>query len=209
MPSDGFYVSDMFDGGSILYVTGTYIDENRKSHILYGEISKKDFIAFWYYFPLSFPGYDVRVGGVMFPSLSRIVLTSVEGQTYVNIAFTMECSGRDCAVGVSEAFRLGILRFPLGIRNPPVRVRLYDFTTTHWNTPAPYNHDNNTWVTRVVEAGGVLYIVGFLVKEFSSWIDPSSYDLSEELDGFVYAVDARTLDAQYMLRVVSLNGAPS
>jgi hypothetical protein len=28
-------------------------------------------------------------------------------------------------------------------------------------------------------------------------------------DGFVYAVDARTLDAQYMLRVVSLDGAPS
>jgi hypothetical protein len=26
--SDKFYVSDMFDGGSILYVTGTYIDSN-------------------------------------------------------------------------------------------------------------------------------------------------------------------------------------
>jgi hypothetical protein len=117
--SDGFYVSDMFDGGSILHVTGTYIDKDRNSHILYGEISKDDFIAFWYYFPLSFPGYDVRVEE--FLPLSRIVLTSVEGQTYVNIAFTMECSGRDCAVGVSEAFRLGILRFPLGIRIPRVR----------------------------------------------------------------------------------------
>jgi hypothetical protein len=28
-------------------------------------------------------------------------------------------------------------------------------------------------------------------------------------DGFVYAVDARTLNPQYMLRVVSLDGAPS
>jgi plastocyanin len=210
--SDNFYVSDMFDGGSILYVTGTYIDENRKSHILYGEISKKDFIAFWYYFPLSFPGYDVRVEE--FLPLSRIVLTfgDVGGWTYVNIAFTMECSGRDCAVGVSEAFRLGILRFPLGIRNPRVEVRLYDFTTTHWNTPRPYNHDNNTWVTRVVEAGGVLYIVGFLNIDLN-WLiydqGSRSYSLAPDLDGFVYAVDSRTLDAQYMFRVVSLDGPPS
>jgi hypothetical protein len=41
--SDNFYVSDMFDGGSILYVTGAYIDEYGKSHILYGEISKDDY----------------------------------------------------------------------------------------------------------------------------------------------------------------------
>jgi plastocyanin len=210
--SDGFYVSDMFDGGRTLYVTGTYIDKDRNSHILYGEISKDDFIAFWYYFPLSFPGYDVRVE--RFLNLSRIVLTfgDVGGWTYVNIAFTMECSGRDCAVGVSEAFRLGILRFPLGIRNPRAEVRLYDFTTTHWNTPAPYNHDNNTWVTRVVEAGGVLYIVGFLNMD-PNWLiydgGSRSYSLATDLDGFVYAVDSRTLDAQYMFRVVSLDGAPS
>jgi hypothetical protein len=211
--SDKFYVSDMFDGGSILYVTGTYIDEYGESHILYGEISKDGFIAFWYYFfPLSFPGYDVRVRGIVFPSLSRIVLTSVEGQTYVNIAFTMECSGLDCSEDDRLAYRLGLLRFPLGIRNPPVEVRLYNFTTTHWNTPAPYNHDNNTWVTRVVEAGGVLYIVGFLNIDLN-WLiyDPGSrsYSLAPDLDGFVYAVDSRTLDAQYMFRVVSLDGTPS
>jgi hypothetical protein len=161
--SDNFYVSDIFDGGRILYVTGAYIDEYGKSHILYGEISKDNFIAFWYYFPsLSFPGYDVRVEG--FLPLSRIVLTfgDVGGWTYVNIAFTMACSGLDCSEDGRLAYRLGILRFPLGFRQPRVEVRLYDFTTTHWNTPAPYNHDNNTWVTRVVEAGGVLYIVGFL-----------------------------------------------
>jgi hypothetical protein len=195
--SDGFYVSDMFDGGSTLYVTGTYIDKDRNSHILYGEISKDDFIAFWYYFPLSFPGYDVRVEG--FLPLSRIVLTfgDVGGWTYVNIAFTMECSGRDCAVGVSEAFRLGILRFPLGIRNPRVEVRLYDFTTTHWNTPRPYNHDNNTWVTGLVAADDMLYVVGVL-----------GINLDRAEDGFVYAVDARTLNPQYMLRVVSLDGPP-
>jgi hypothetical protein len=210
---DNFYVSDMFDGGSTLYVTGAYIDESRKSHILYGEISKDDFIAFWYYFPsLSFPGYDVRVEE--FLPLSRIVLTfdDVAGWTYVNIAFTMACSGRDCSEDGRLAYRLGLLRFPLGIRNPPVEVRLYDFTTTHWNTPAPYNHDNNTWVTRVVEAGGVLYIVGFLNIDLN-WLiyDPGSgsYSLAPDLDGFVYAVDSRTLDAQYMLRVVSLDGAPS
>jgi hypothetical protein len=210
---DNFYVSDMFDGGSTLYVTGAYIDESRKSHILYGEISKDDFIAFWYYFPsLSFPGYDVRVEE--FLPLSRIVLTfdDVAGWTYVNIAFTMACSGRDCSEDGRLAYRLGLLRFPLGIRNPPVEVRLYDFTTTHWNTPAPYNHDNNTWVTRVVEAGGVLYIVGFLNIDLN-WLiyDPGSgsYSLAPDLDGFVYAVDSRTLDAQYMLRVVSLDGPPS
>jgi hypothetical protein len=211
--SDDFYVSDMLDGGSTLYVTGTYIDKPGKSYILYGEISKNDFSASWYYFNVTlFPGYDVRVRGIVFPSLSRIVLTSVGGRTYVNIAFTMECSGRDCAVGVREAFRLGILRFPLGIGNPQVDVRLYNFTTTHWNTPAPYNHDNNTWVTRVVEAGGVLYIVGFLNMD-RNWLiyDPGSlsYSLAPDLDGFVYAVDSRTLNPQYMFRVVSLDGTPS
>jgi hypothetical protein len=198
--SDNFYVSDMFDGGSTLstlYVTGTYIDKNRNSHILYGEISKDDFSASWYYFPLSFPGYDVRVRGVMFPSLSRIVLTSVGGRTYVNIAFTMECSGLDCSEDGRGAYRLGLLRFPLD--NPSsVDVRLYNFTTTHWNTPAPYNHDNNTWVTGLVAADDMLYVVGLLAN---------SLDMAQ--DGFVYAMDARTLDAQYMLRVVSLNGTPS
>jgi hypothetical protein len=209
--SGNFYVSDIFDGGSILYVTGAYINEYGESHILYGEISKDDFIAFWYYFPLSFPGYDVRVEG--FLPLSRIVLTfgDVGGWTYVNIAFTMACSGRDCNEGFS-VFRLGILRFPLGIKNPPVEVRLYDFTTTHWNTPAPYNHYNNTWVTRVAEAGGVLYIVGFLNMD-PNWLiydeKSRSYSLAEDLDGFVYAVDAGTLNPQYMFRVVSLDGAPS
>jgi hypothetical protein len=206
-----FYVSDMFDGDSTLYVTGAYIDEDGNSHILYGEISKNDFSASWYYFPLSFPGYEVMVGGVMFPSLSRIVLTSVEGQTYVNIAFTMECSGLDCSEDGRLAYRLGLLRFPLGM-GPPVEVRLYKFTTTHWNTRRPYNHDNNTWVTRVVEAGGVLYIVGFLNKG-PNWLiydeKSGSYSLAPDLDGFVYAVDSRTLDAQYMLRVVSLDGPPS
>jgi hypothetical protein len=207
--SDNFYVSDMIDGGSVLYVTGAYIDQDREPHILYGEIKKDPLGASWYYFPLSFPEYDVRIGG--FLPLSRIVLTSVGGQTYVNIAYTMECSGRDCAVGISEAFRLGILRFPL---NDPssVEVRLYNFTTTHWNTPAPYNHYNNTWVTQVAEAGGVLYIVGFLNMD-PNWLiydeGSRSYSLAEDLDGFVYAVDARTLNPQYMFRVVSLDGAPS
>jgi hypothetical protein len=209
--SDNFYVSDMFDGGSILYVTGTYIDKVGNSHILYGEISKNDFSASWYYFDVSFPGYDVRVSGIVFPSLSRIVLTSVGGRTYVNIAFTMECSGLDCSEDGRLAYRLGLLRFPLGM-GPPVEVRLYKFTTTHWNTTRPYNHDNNTWVTRVVEAGGVLYIVGFLNMN-SNWLiydeKSGSYSLAPDLDGFVYAVDSRTLDAQYMLRVVSLNGPPS
>jgi len=196
--SDGFYVSDMFDGGSTLYVTGAYIDESGKSHILYGEISKDDFIAFWYYFPLSFPGYDVRVEG--FLPLSRIVLTfgDVGGWTYVNIAFTMECSGLDCSEDGRLAYRLGLLRFPLGIRNPRVEVRLYDFTTTHWNTPAPYDHANGTLVTGLVAADDMLYVVGFLGR-----------NLDRAEDGFVYAVDARTLNPQYMFRVVSLNGPPS
>jgi plastocyanin len=197
--SDGFYVSDMFDGGSTLYVTGTYIDKDGNSHILYGEISKDDFIAFWYYFPsLSFPGYDVRVEE--FLPLSRIVLTfdDVAGWALVNIAFTMACSGRDCAVGVSEAFRLGILRFPLGIRNPLARVRLYDFTTTHWNTPAPYTHNNGTFVTGLVAADDMLYVVGLLANSLDS-----------AQDGFVYAIDAGTLNPQYMFRVVSLDGPPS
>jgi hypothetical protein len=62
MASDNFYVSDMVDYDSFLYVTGTYIDEYRRSHILYGVISKDDLgSASWYYFPLSFPGYVVRL----------------------------------------------------------------------------------------------------------------------------------------------------
>jgi hypothetical protein len=194
--SNNFYVSDMFDDGIFLHVTGAYIDEDRKSHILYGVIKKYDlWEASWYYFPLSFPGYDVRVEG--FLPLSRIVLTSVGGQTYVNIAYTMKCSGRDCAVGISEAFRLGILRFPLDDPSS-VEVRLYNFTTTHWNTPAPYNHANGTFVTGLVAADDMLYVVGFLGR-----------NLDRAEDGFVYAVDARTLNPQYMFRVVSLKGPPS
>jgi hypothetical protein len=194
--SDNFYVSDMFDDGIFLHVTGTYEEKGGIWQLLYGVIRKDDLRdASWYYFPLSFPGYDVRVGG--FLPLSRIVLTSVGGQTYVNIAYTMKCSGRDCAVGISEAFRLGILRFPLDDPSS-VEVRLYSFTTTHWNTPAPYNHANGTFVTGLVAADDMLYVVGLLAKEL---------DMAE--DGFVYAVDARTLNPQYMFRVVSLNGPPS
>jgi len=44
----------------------------------------------------------------------------------------------------------------------------------------------------------MLYVVGLLAKEL---------DMAE--DGFVYAVDARTLNPQYMFRVVSLDGTPS
>jgi plastocyanin len=197
--SDNFYVSDMFDDGIFLHVTGAYEEKGGIWQLLYGVISKDDFIAFWYYFPsLSFPGYDVRVEG--FLPLSRIVLTfgDVGGWTYVNIAFTMACSGRDCAVGVSEAFRLGILRFQLGIKFPPVEVRLYDFTTTHWNTPAPYTHNNGTFVTGLVVADDMLYVVGVLGR-----------NLDNAEDGFVYAMDAGTLNPQYMFRVVSLDGTPS
>jgi hypothetical protein len=149
----------MVDDGSFLHVTGAYEDKDRIWQLLYGVISKDDLkSASWYYFPLSFPGYVKAMKG---PPLSRIVLTSFGGQTYVNIAFTMGCSGPDCAVGVSEAFRLGILRFPLDDPSS-VEVRLYNFTTTHWNTPAPYTHNNNTWVTGLVAADDMLYVVGLL-----------------------------------------------
>jgi plastocyanin len=79
-----------------------------------------------------------------------------------------------------------------------VEVRLYDFTTTHWNTPAPYTHNNGTFVTGLVVADNMLYVVGFLARE-----------LDQAEDGFVYAMDAGTLNPQYMFRVVSLDGAPS
>jgi hypothetical protein len=94
--SSGFlYVSDMVDDGSFLHVTGTYEDKNRIWQLLYGVISKDDLgSASWYYFPLSFPGYFIGYEGVF---LSRIVLTSFGGQTYVNIAFTIKCGGPDCA----------------------------------------------------------------------------------------------------------------
>jgi plastocyanin len=194
--SIGFlYVSDMVDDGSFLHVTGTYEDKDGIWQLLYGVISKDNLrIASWYYFPLSFPGYVTRYVSV---ALSHIVLTSFGGQTYVNIAFSINCFGPYCNVDFS-VFRLGILRFPLGISNPPVEVRLYDFTTTHWNTPAPYTHNNGTFVTGLVAADDMLYVVGLLAN---------SLDRAE--DGFVYAVDARTLNPQYMFRVVSLNGPPS
>jgi hypothetical protein len=79
-----------------------------------------------------------------------------------------------------------------------VEVRLYNFTTTHWNTPTPYDHYNGTFVTGLVTADDVLYVVGVLGR-----------NLDRAEDGFVYAVDARTLNPQYMFRVVSLDGAPS
>jgi plastocyanin len=195
--SRGFlYVSDMVDDGSFLHVTGTYEDKNRIWQLLYGVIRKDNLSsASWYYFPsLSFPGYVIGYEGVF---LSHIVLTSFGGQTYVNIAFTIKCSGPYCNVGFREGFRLGILRFPLDAPSS-VEVRLYNFTTTHWNATAPYTHNNNTWVTGLVAADDMLYVVGLLAKE-----------LDQAEDGFVYAVDARTLNPQYMFRVVSLDGGPS
>jgi hypothetical protein len=200
--SGNFYVSDMVDDRDFLHVTGTYEDNNQIDQLLYGVIKKDDLgSASWYYFPLSFPGYDVTVDGVL--PFSRIVLTSVGGQTYVNIAFTMACSGRDCAEDISVAFRLGILRFPLDDPSS-VEVRLYSFTTTHWNTPAPYTHKNGTFVTGLVAADDMLYVVGQLAK-----FPKDVIALVGDEDGFVYAVDARTLNPQYMFRVVSLNGPPS
>jgi plastocyanin len=189
-----FYVSDMVDDGSFLHVTGAYEDKGGIWQLLYGVIRKDDLgSASWYYFPLSFPGYVTGYQGV---APSHIVLTSFGGQTYVNIAFTINCFGPYCNVDFS-VFRLGILRFPLDAPSS-VEVRLYNFTTTHWNTPAPYNHANGTFVTGLVAADDMLYVVGLLAN---------SLDSAE--DGFVYAVDARTLNPQYMLRVVSLDGPPS
>jgi hypothetical protein len=55
-----FYVSDMVDDGSFLHVTGTYEDKGI-GQLLYGVIRKDDLRnASWYYFNVSFPGYDVR-----------------------------------------------------------------------------------------------------------------------------------------------------
>jgi hypothetical protein len=123
-------------------------------------------------------------------------LNLFRGQTYVNIAFTINCFGPYCNVDFS-VFRLGILRFPLDDPSS-VEVRLYNFTTTHWNTPAPYTHNNGTFVTGLVAADDMLYVVGLLANSLDS-----------AQDGFVYAMDARTLNPQYMLRVVSLDGPPS
>jgi plastocyanin len=193
--SSGFlYVFDMVDDGSFLHVTGAYGDKGGIWQLLYGVIRKDDLgSASWYYFPLSFPGYVTDYQGV---APSHIVLTSFGGQTYVNIAFTINCFGPYCNVDFS-VFRLGILRFPLDAPSS-VEVRLYNFTTTHWNTPAPYNHANGTFVTGLVAADDMLYVVGLLANSLDS-----------AQDGFVYAVDARTLNPQYMFRVVSLNGPPS
>jgi plastocyanin len=189
-----FHVSDMVDDDSSLHVTGTY-EYKGIGQLLYGVIRKDDLKkASWYNFSLSFPGYVTGYEAVF---LSRIVLTSFGGQTYVNIAFTIKCSGPYCNVDFREGFRLGILRFPLDDPSS-VEVRLYNFTTTHWNTPAPYNHANGTFVTGLVAADDMLYVVGLLAKE-----------LDQAEDGFVYAMDARTLNPQYMFRVVSLDGAPS
>jgi hypothetical protein len=190
-----FYVSDMVDDGSFLHVTGAYEDKDGIWQLLYGVIRKNGLgSASWYYFPLSFPGYVIGYEGVF---LSRIVLTSFGGQTYVNIAFTINCFGPYCNVDFREGFRLGILRFPLDDPSSVV-VRLYNFTTTHWNATAPYTHNNGTFVTGLVAADDMLYVVGLLAKE-----------LDQAEDGFVYAMDARTLNPQYMFRVVSLNGTPS
>jgi hypothetical protein len=187
------YVFDMVDDGIFLHVTGAYEDKDGIWQLLYGVIRKDDLgSASWYYFPLSFPGYVTRYVSV---PLSHIVLTSFGGQTYVNIAFSINCFGPYCNVDFS-VFRLGILRFPLDDPRS-VEVRLYNFTTTHWNTPKPYTHNNGTFVTGLVAADDMLYVVGLLANSLDS-----------AQDGFVYAMDARTLNPQYMLRVVSLDGPP-
>jgi hypothetical protein len=90
-----FHVSDMVDDGSSLHVTGTY-EYKGIGQLLYGVIRKDDLKkASWYNFSLSFPGYVTGYEAVF---LSRIVLTSFGGQTYVNIAFTIKCGGPYCNV---------------------------------------------------------------------------------------------------------------
>jgi hypothetical protein len=53
--SDNFYVSDMFDGGSILYVTGTYIDETGNLTYFMERLVKMTLLRFGITFPYHSP----------------------------------------------------------------------------------------------------------------------------------------------------------
>jgi plastocyanin len=198
-----FFVSDVVADDSLLHFSGFLnIGESDKA-VFYGSIDKTDLLlkTLYYFDGISFPGYDVEIPSPISIWSPRIVLTSSDEATsgkYVNIAFTIQCLGRDCNGGVNaKTYRLALLNFSLE-EDPTVKVKLYNWSTTHWNTPSPYRHTNNTWIMRIVKADNMLYMIGFL---------GSAPNIRE--DGFVYAVDARTLNPQYMLRVVSLDGPPS
>ena len=199
-----FFVSDVVADDTSLHFSGFFNVNPSDKAVFYGSINKTDLrLKTLYYFDgISFPGYDLEIPYPIFIWSPRIVLTSSDKTTsgkYVNIAFTIQCLGGDCNEGVNaNTYRLALLNFSLVEEDPTVKVKLYNWGTTHWNTPRPYSHTNNTWITRIVKADDMLYIVGFL---------GTAPDKRE--DGFVYAVDARTLNPQYMFRVVSLDGSPS
>jgi hypothetical protein len=198
-----FFVSDVVADDSLLHFSGFLNIRESDKAVFYGSIDKTDLrLKTLYYFDgISFPEYDVEIPSPIFIWSPRIVVTSSDEATsgkYVNIAFTIQCLGRDCNGGVNaKTYRLALLNFSLE-EDPTVKVKLYNWSTTHWNTPSPYRHTNNTWIMRIVKADNMLYMIGFL---------GSAPNIRE--DGFVYAVDARTLNPQYMLRVVSLDGDPS
>jgi hypothetical protein len=197
-----FFVSDVVADDSLLHFSGFLNIRESDKAVFYGSIDKTDLrLKTLYYFDgISFPEYDVEIPSPIFIWSPRIVLTSSDEATsgkYVNIAFTIQCLGRDCNGGVNaKTYRLALLNFSLE-EDPTVKVKLYNWSTTHWNTPSPYRHTNNTWIMRIVKADNMLYMIGFLGSA------PNTRE-----DGFVYAVDARTLNPQYMLRVVSLDGPP-
>jgi len=194
-----FFISDMADDENFLYLVGVYQQNGGSPRIILMSAGKDNLsLSNARVINPMFPGYDVSVTRIELHT-PYIILTEDQstGRRDVNIAFSFRCTGSDCSEDGDEAIRLGIVRFGLGAIISSVSARLYRWTPTHWNVPGPAVYGrNNTWLTGFVKAGGILYMVGF--------IGPSIYDPPE--DGFVYAVDDDTLNAQYMFRLVSLDG---
>lgn len=209
-----FLVSDMVMDDAFLHLVGVH-EQMDGNFVLTHLLVSKSSLSTWSKFDVSviFPDYDISSLISLFnPPRVYASYSQLYNGYILYIAFSILCSGADCSEDGSDTVRPAILWcLPPGeIRELPWSyVQLYKWNTIHWNYQSPYSHSNNTWVTDIAEAGGILYVVGFIGEN----PDPNMAG-----DGFVIAVEAKTpdtvfepemLEVQYFLRLASLMGEAS
>ncbi len=201
-------ITDMVIANNYLNLVG--IDEKKGgdvvlTHILVDKTSL-EIVQKWDLW-VSFPGYNIASETEAFFPKVYASYSQFFNSDILYIAFTILCAGYDCSEDEGEAFRPAILWMipPSDFRITPwTEVQLYRWNTTHWNYRSPFTHSNNTWVTDIVKADSMLYVVGFI-----------GANLDSTDDGFVLAVNVeepedyfspQRLEIQYFLRLASLEG---
>ncbi len=203
------FISDMVMANNYLNLVGVHQKKGGEFVLTHLLVNKYNLaiIQKWDVW-VSFPSYDInaQISPFMFPKVYASYSQFFYGDI-LYITFNILCSGDDCSEDGTAAFRPAILWMipPSDFRITPwTEVQLYKWNTTHWNYRSPYSQSNNTWVTDIVKAGSMLYIVGFIGN-----------NLDNADDGFVIAVNAETpedflspetLKIQYFLRLASLEG---